>query len=578
MGAVRSRSRWAAWLGGALALAAPAVCHAQDTDRLDCDFVLKAIGVIPVDVLVDAIESDRPIAPDLLGCAEKAEAPAAVVDAIRRRLAIAADQTDTPWIVVDTADERWPEALGRRLAPAIQVLQPGNVPMVVMFVREEDRALPPWWYLEFQDRVAGRLLERLPPDSAAAESPEVLDAEAWSLLDPTLAPDLHDRLRRMGYRRVLLIQESPVVGSDATDLAIEIRNLDDASSRSSIVRVLPQDATSPDPGAVRVKVTARPSPAPPGGTVELAVDPIGGALQPGEVSVWHGGVRLAVLEPIDISWLGTVAIPEEARGSWDLHVVHPTDAGGLGWLKVSVPIKAGADPDGKARRLDAEYDLATTSASRKKSKVVKRVGVLIGAGLGGGADLFDGNNYLKAPLRAQGPWTLDGITYTPVVDPNDAFGLTGYVHIPIEAAVQIPGLRIAGRLDLRPAVQGADPHSTPTAAGGEVTYRRQMSVDPGGSLLLGARNPRTGGWFGVFAAWQARKVIGSYDGQRTVLPANRGVIGAQLTVDHDLRKAINLGFDVRSTIARFGGSGLPANAAAVAVQVDAALRVAWRAR
>lgn len=552
---------------------------AQAEEPLDCDFVVKAVGVIPVDVLVDAIEQTLRVDPTLLGCAERAEAPAAVVDAIRRRLGLATDRVDAPWVPVDTADPSWPERLGRTLAEAVQVVDPGEVPMVVLFHRPMDAPNPPWWYLELRDRVASKLLERLPDPSAAAESPSVLDAAALDLLDADLALDLHDRLLRMGYRRVLILQERPVPGTDATDVDLEVRNLDSDSVRTGLVRLLPATATLPPPGAVRVKVLATPSPAAPGVPLTLEVAPVKDPLPDGPVEVWSGGQRLAVLLQADgdpPGWRGVIDVPMEVDNPWPVHIVHPTEEGGTGWLRVEVPIKAGASEDGPTRRLSGAYDDATRTVRRRGGgKTVKRVGVIAGAGVGGGLDLFDDGGQDLA--LADEPWTVGYVSYRDVAFQSELWRTVPYVRVPVEVAVQVPGVRVGAHLGLRPSVNGDVPRSEGVAPGGAtITRNPTFATDLGGSLLFGARNPIVGGWVGPFVEWQWRTARAEAADQTAILRGNRGVLGVQLSFDRDIKRNVGLGIDFRSVLMRFGGT--TSERASLATQVDGAIRVFYRLR
>jgi len=559
----------ASGLGGVVAAGLIGAAHAAEP--IDCDFLTKAIGVIPSDVLVESIDNTERIPRSLLDCAVEAQAPAEVLAAIRRQLGLDTDRVDTPWVEVDTALKDWPERLGRTLATAVQTTYPGEVPLVVMFVRTPDMPQPPWWYAEYRDRVAGRLLEHLPEGSAAAEAPDVLDADAWALTDPEQAPGLRDRLFRMGYRRTLLLVEQPVMGTNAVDVTYAVYDIDRDVAREGQRRARPERTRDDGPRLPQRRVQADPVPVAPGGEVAITVTRLGEDIGQGPVEVWAAGQRIAGLAAQGEGWFGRVTVPEDLDEDWVVYVVHPTSDGDLGWLRLTVPV--GAQP-GTAAELRSQEAMDPAVERQARRALVREVGVVVSLGLGGGVEAPEGPGEQYAVGLA--PWTIDGVTYTEAVAQGDLYAGTGYFRIPLEVAMQAPGLRLGVHGAIAPRVSGGQVEDGEGVDGSEIRYRPLWDGELGGSVLFGARNGLVGGWFGVFLAHQWRLARAVADDGTTPLRMGRGVLGARLAFDRDLDDRGGVGVDVRAAVLRINTRS-PTGVIA-GLQLDLTVRGYFRAR
>lgn len=246
------RARWRArFLGGALSLGALALPVGAAEPPISCDFLLTALGTISLSELERAVESDRPLERGLLSCLEKADAPARLIDAVRRRQGKASGAASADSLEVDRTEPGWPEQVGVWLGDLSRMVLPGSRPVVVMYDPDGSGAAPPWWYQELRDRVASALLERLPEGSQAAEHPEVLDDDAFDLLDRRARPEAERRLARMGFRVVLVIEESGGLADEQVAVRLSLRELDAKGfgvDRDAVrVRVRPKPVAPPPP-------------------------------------------------------------------------------------------------------------------------------------------------------------------------------------------------------------------------------------------------------------------------------------------------------------------------------------------
>lgn len=195
---------------------------------------------------------------------------------------------------------------------------------------------------------------------------------------------------------------------------------------------------------------------------------------------------------------------------------------------------------------------AHTLQKQSRVNVLTAPGVILGVIAGGGTPLVD---YADDSLlmAAAEPWTVGGLSYRETAFGQDIWTTPApFVRIGIEAALQLPGVRIGGHVAIRPFVTGSDPVSTSTAPDGQTVERYPGSAaDFGASLLFGARNPVVGGWVGGFIEWQTRSGRAELGDEVRAFTSNRGVVGAQLTFDRDISRWLGLGIDFRTGVLSF---------------------------
>ena len=347
-------------------------------EPLACATVRDLIDTRPEAEVLAAIDAADALSPDLLACLRRRGAPAAVLDALAARGL--SDETAQVVLTVDDESPTWPNEVGAVLAETARDALPGAVAFALL--RDGslfDGAGAAWWWFDVaRDRVYNAMLAGLPENSTAAESDTVLGEDAPLLLDEATRFDAERRLVRTGFRRLLVVSEAPVSGTDAVELRLRVRDLD-ADTTQDIVRRVSRTASALDDADVSTEV--QPSPAAPGTEVLLRV-----ALQERDgtgpasgrtVEVLPGGEPVEAIEVAQGRYSAILRVPPTTRDAWTLSWTYTTAAGGLVSHEVIVPI---AVPDAT---------LASTTTRTRKRKGTG--GALVGTGialLGGGAALL----------------------------------------------------------------------------------------------------------------------------------------------------------------------------------------------
>lgn len=293
-----------------------------------------------------------------------------------------------------------------------------------------------------------------------------------------------------------------------------------------------------------------------------------------------------------VLWFDMKAVPEGVQVMWALRKVpQGRDDDPLALATGSVTLKAVsgemvercADPplgvtyfwsevrdasEGRAERL-------IQRRGKDPLDVVRRVGVVLGVIVGGGIDLEGPRGNV---LSATEPFTSQGVRWTDVAEATALWDQTSYVRTGVELAFQIPGLRLGSYFALRPVVGEALESVSAGPAGNTVRRQTTWALDGGGSLLFGARNPKVGGWFGVFAEGQSRRASSTLGTQEVGLRAPRTVLGPQLTLEGDAGRWVGLGLDLRAGLLQLSALGDPHGVTGFMVQVDGGVRLVFRMR
>lgn len=496
---------------GLVGWGAPA--HAADNDPpITCDLVMGMVGLMPIDNIVAAIEGQRPLAPRLLQCLSEREAPAALIDAVNRRLGRTQGSGQSV-LEVDPSDPRWPETAGRGIADAAALVYPGQVPVAVIYAAVEGVSwVETWWYRELGDRVGASLLSRLPEFSEAAESPSVLGEDAEDLLYEDSRPAAEQLLRRLGFRRTMVVTETPFAGTKAVDVAFVIRDLDTGEVREGRTRLVPPDAAKDDD--VDVSTALSPSEARPGESVVFTVvmdkRDGGGPASGRRVEVFAQGSSLGVMREDDPGRYDiTVPIPEGMDADLPVTWTYVRDDGGLVTKGFEVPVVV---PEALFLPPPTLDEKIREAFDRTKPHV------LVGIGLGGyGGTGGPSGVYLSAAdsegqnLASQGP----AFANTVYID-RTVWGSAWGARIPLEATVTWQYLRVSLEGGLRtfftPPSRVDNNLSRDSAGPGRPQVRYQLegtemimwpttSLDLGGKVMGGAWLGRVGVYGGVWAAW-----------------------------------------------------------------------------
>lgn len=533
-----------------LVLAAPPV-RAQEAE-LTCDLVMAMQGMISLDEIVRAIESDRPLERNLLGCLEERGAAARIVDAVRRRLGRSTSGDSSSIFQAETSDAGWQEAMGKWLAGQVQVLVPGDVPFAVLFDPDTGDEMLPWWYLEFRDRVAGRLREALPPGSEAAESPEVLDDKALDLLDPSRRGAALDQLIRLGYRRTLLLKEVKVEGTEAIDIYLTVIENRDGSLDDGKVRILRKENAADDVD-VNASLEPQQDKYKPGDQVTLVVllsdkesgDPVRG--RPMEAIV--GGRTLEGWEEVSPGrYAIAFTIPESLARNEELKAAaDPTWP--LSWSYRRAD--GGIAPHDTPLKLDFGFTVVEKLVEVERGRVGMDDGgvqVLIsfGAGLfsgtGGPSGTRLGTTSENVPDEVRGYDLSD----------RTLWGRARGARIPIGATVTWKYVKASLDFGVRIPAAAATPRWWPTVNGILLEVNPNYSVDIGGSVQGGIWVDRVGIFAGVWAAWvqegaRASAIGEGFRGSYGV-SGSGAAFGPHVSVDVQLVDNFGVGVDIQSHV------------------------------
>ncbi|MCB9665286.1 MAG: hypothetical protein H6732_14340 [Alphaproteobacteria bacterium] len=564
----------------ALCLALPLPARAAGKE-FTCDTILALIGVASIDQIVQSIQDPtNSVRRDALACLIDADAPAQIVNAVQKRLGVEEDDggaSAIPWVEVDPDNEEWPEQLGSRIARQIRLVAPGEVPLVVLFQRSDAEMLLPWWYVELRDRVASSMLLSLPARSAAAESPLVLGDDADRLVDPSAREEVEDTLQNMGFRRVLLLSEAPAVGTQGIDLTFTVRPIDAGEERTSLIRAVPagtEEATEDVRFLVMTSSTVRP-----GERLLAEVKALRDAEACESVEAWSDGLLVGRLSSEGGgSYLLRTTVPEGVTGkAWTISLGCLLPGGLVAWRAVDLPLtRAGGEgAERSVRSYEDDAVRAPTGRQRVKKGLTKEPGVIVGAGIGGAFQVAGDDGSLLESVESFSTFDSWSQPHTEV------FGNAAYVSIPIEAALQLPGLRVGVELTFRPVVNGESigwrtKINTFDGDLTEVVARPVWALQSGTSIGFGGRGDRFGLYIGGWLVYEARYGAATATGDETQLVGGAGQFGPGITMDMMVSKQVGMGLDIRAGALTFNGTGTAPGFAGGSLALGLNLRVFYR--
>lgn len=530
-------------------LLSPRGARAQDGE-ITCEVVMAMQGMISLDEIVRAIESERPLENGLLSCLEERGAAARIVDAVRKRLGRSTRGDSTSIYQVQTSSPSWQEDTGKWIAGQVELLAPGEVPFAVLYDPDTGDEMLPWWYLEFRDRVAARVRTGLPLGTEAAESPEVLDDQALDLLDPARRDAALDQLIRLGYRRTLLLKEVTVEGSDAIDIYLTIIENSDGSVDEGKVRILRAESAADD---VNVNASFEPQKEAyqPGEQVTLVVvltdkdtgEPVRGrsmeAIASGRtLDGWEEVApgRYAIAFTVPEALADDEALVASENPAWVLSWSYRREDGGIAPHESRIPL----DFDVKVVERLVEVERGRVGMDKGGVQVLVSLGAGFFSGTGGPSGVRLGTTSDSVPAEVR-DYDLSDRTL---------WGRGRGARIPLGATVTWKYVKASLDFGVRVPAAAATPRWWPTVNGILLEVNPNFSIDVGGSVQGGIWLDRVGLFAGVWAAWvqegaRASAIGEGFRGSYGV-SGSGAAFGPHVSVDIQLVDNFGVGLDVQS--------------------------------